>query len=524
LLLIHDHVDKWQEGQGVVKKAVLDQYTVYRPIKELQEHVADVDRSINSCAWFRPIKFAPALLENSQLDAAQSELLTRLTRALQAGGHTIQSEPSRDSDLILAFHTIPEGDSSLRERIGEVDPPIAVTVRDQYDLDGLHPNLVVATTVTEDLYTMLHVEMEELARMAKARIGAFKMLFIKVDQVSRTPEYYVLTTIEGGHPTIFRSNPNCFEELRDRLVTQACARDAGGYESVKNVIPYEAWQNCRTVDYLVEFGQWLGVMGHLDPPWDAQNVASPERAQLIRFLIGWQRQAAGAMIAFAPDLEIPEAYRTPPFTGTAIVTCTGREEVDKTNLRRDEDLVAVALQNDTLHAFGIEGRRVKGPSIEGDELVGGMMASPPVRLSKHPEGYVFDPDGDIIVPRIWAIAHTHRGVEEIRPLRLNGRDVHVVEHIRPNMNKFPYAVGCGKDIMFEISRDGMARSRAANDPDSPVVVGMFDVASHGTNFFLYCAPRPGTNVIPRNPFENFINLIDPNRYGVIKLTNEVPQI
>lgn len=505
-------------------QAILDRALSYRPIDELRKYVAGSERTLADCAWFRTIKLAPAFLDDSSLDAAQSELLSKLMDAFKAGGHILQTAPSGDSDLILAFHTIPAGGGSLWERIQEVDPPIVVAVRDRWELGALHPNLVVAVTVTDDLRAMPHVELEDLARMAMARIGAFKLLFIKVDPASWASEYYVLATIEGGHPTILRSAPGCFEELRDRLVTHACANDAGGYQAVKGAIPYQAWQDCRTVDYIVSVGRRLGQMGHLDVPWDAQRVVSAERTRLIRFLLGWQRQAAGAIIAFAPDLQVPEPYRSPAFTGTPIVTCTGREEVDKTNLRRDEDLVAVSMRDGRLYAFGIEGRRLKGPSIEGDELVGGMMASRPVRLSEHPEGYVFDPEGTIVVPRIRAIVHTHRGVEEIRPIELNGRRVHVVEHIRPNVEAFPYAVGCGKDIMFEISRDGMARSAAATDLGSPAVVGMFDVANHGTNFFLYCAPRPGTNIIPRDPFENFLNLLDPDVYGAITLTTEVPQI
>jgi hypothetical protein len=498
---------------------------MYHPIQVLKDHVAKSRRSVRDCAWFRPVRVGVALLDGIEaLDVAQRELLRGLEAAFQHAGHTIQQEPSRDSDLILAFHTIPLTSAPLRERIVEVDPPLAVAVRDRYDLDGLHPNLVVAVTVTEDLYRLPHVEVEDLARLAMARIGAFKVLFIKVDPASMATDYYVFTTIEGGHPTIFRSNPHCFEELRDRLVTHACAQEAGGYKSVKDAIPYVDWQNCRTVDYIVRAGRRLGELGHLDPPTDVSRWVSPERTQLIRFLLGWQRQAAGAMIAFAPDLQLPEPYRSGPFTGTSIVTCTGREEVDKTNLRRDEDLVAVTLRNGVLYAFGIQGRRLKGPSIEGDELVGGMLASPPVRLSEHPEGYVFDPHGDIVVPRIWAIVHTHRGVEEVRPIRVNGQEVQVVAHILPNTRDFPYAVGCGKDIMFDISRDGMVRAVAAANSESPIVVGIFDVPNHGTNFFLYCAPRPDTNVIPRDPFENLLNLLDPDVYGAIKLTTEVPQI
>lgn len=505
-----------------MRDVTLDVPASYHPIRELHTHVASSDRSIGNCEWFRPVKFALAPRNDVQLDAAQRELLERLTGAFEAGGHIVQSEPKQDSELILAFHTIPMGDAPLRARIEEVAPLVVVQVRDRYDLEGLHPNLVVAVTVTEDLREFPHVEVEDLARTAMARIGAFKMLFIKADAVSGERQYYVLTTIEGGHPAISRSAPDCFDELRDRLVTHACANEAGGYESVKHAISQSDWTNCHTVDYITGAGRRLGELGHLDPPVDVAQWASAERAQLVRFLLGWQRQAAGAMIAFAPDLQAPEEYRSEAFTGTPIVTCTGREDVDKTNMQRDE-VIAVSLRDDVLYAFGIEGQRIKGPSIEGDELVGGMMASQPVRLSAHAEGYVLDPDGDIVVPRIWAIVHTHRGVEEIRPLRVNGREVNVVEHIGPNVDEFPYAVGCGKDMMFDISRDGMARSLGATDAESPALVGMFDVANHGTNFFLYVAPRPGTNVIPRNPFENFLKLVDPGEYGAIKLTDEVPQ-
>lgn len=506
---------------------------MYDPKQVLHEHVTGSRRRVDRCTWFRPVRLGLALLEGIEaLDDAQRELLRELEAAFRQAGHTIESQPSRDSDLILSFYTLPTDTVPLRERIVEVDPPLAVAARDRYDLDGLHPNFVVAVTVTEDLHALPHVEMEDLARLAMARVGAFKMLFIRVhpfDRLrtpprSRAAEYYVFATMEGGHPAIFRSNPHCFEELRDRLVTHACAKEAGGYRRVKDAIPYEAWQKCQTVASIVRVGRRLGELGYLDPPMDVRSWVSPARAQLIKFLLGWQRQAAGAIIAFAPDLRLPAAYQSVSFTGACIVTCTGREEVDKTNLRRDEDLVAVALHDGVLHAFGIEGRRLKGPSIEGDELVGGMLASPPVRLSIRPEGYVFDPNGDIVVPRIWAIVHTHRGVEEVRPIQLNGREVNVVAHIPPNVQDFPYAVGCGKDIMFDISRDAMARAAAAADLNSPTVVGIFDVPNHGTNFFLYCAPRPGSNIIPRDPFENLLNLLDPAGYGTIKLTTEVPQI
>ncbi|MGB5931860.1 MAG: hypothetical protein WBH57_02175 [Anaerolineae bacterium] len=496
-----------------------------RPIQALKAHVASSRQLVGHCEWFRPIRLGLALLNGIEaLDDAQRELLRNLKAAFLQAGHTVQSQPSRDSDLILSFYTIPPGTEPLRERVVEVHPPLAVAVRDHYDLDGLHPNLVVVVTVTEDLHGLSHVEMEDLARLAMARIGAFKVLFIKAHRVSRATEYYVFTTIEGGHPTIFRSIPHCFEELRDRLVTHACAREAGGYKPVKDAIPYEDWQNCCTVDYIVRAGRRLGELGHLDAPIDVGRWVSPERTQLIRFLLGWQRQAAGAMIAIAPDLQVPDRYRSNQFTGACIVTCTGREEVDKTNLRRDDDLVAVALHHGVLHAFAVEGRTLKRPSIEADELVGGMLASPPVRLSRHAEGYVFDPNGDIVVPRIWAIVHTHRGVEELRAVDLNGQEVQVVAHILPNVQDFPYAVGCGKDIMFDISRDAMAKAVATANLDSPTVVGIFDVPNHGTNFFIYCASRPGTKIIPRNPFENLLNLLDPDVYGAIKLTTEVPQI
>jgi len=371
--------------------------------------VASSHRKIEHCAWFRPVRLGLALLDGVEaLDDAQKELLRGLEAAFRQAGHTIQPRPSNDSDLILSFHKVPPGTAPLRERIVEVDPPLAVAVRDRYDLDGLHPNFVVAVTVIEGLRALPHVEMEDLARLAMARIGAFKMLFIRVHPISQAAEYYVFASMEGGHPAIFRSNPHCFEELRDRLVTHACAKEAGGYKRVKDAISYGDWHNCRTADYIVQAGRRLGDLGYLDAPWEAARVVSPERTRLIKFLLGWQRQSPGALIAFAPDLELPETYRFAPFTGACIVTCTGREEVDKTNLRRDEDLVAVALQDGLLHAFGIEGRKLKGPSIEGDELVGGMLASPPVRLSPHPDGYVFDPEGEIVVPGIWAIVHTHR--------------------------------------------------------------------------------------------------------------------
>ena len=509
---------------GLVEEAVLERTSVYYPIRVLEQQIAASNRSVESCTWFRSVRFASVVPNGTRLDAAQSELYQQLISAFEDGGHLIQSEPSLDTDLIIEYYAASLEGGSLWERIEEVTPLLMVGVRDDYRLGALHPNLVVAITVTEDLLSMSHVEVEETARMVKARLGTFKMLFVKVDPETYETEYYMFTTIEGGHPVVQRSNPRCFEELRDRLVTHACANEAGGYEPVTDAISVAAWRACESADFIADVGRWMGQMGHLDAPWHARHVATAERARMIGMLLGWQRQAAGAMIAFAPDIEVPVSYRTPPFTGAPIVTCTGRDGVDKTNLHRDTDLVAVSLKNDILYAFGVEGRRLKGPSIEGDELVGGMMASPAVRLSPHPDGYVYDPDGEIVVPRIWGIVHTHRAVEELRPIMIDGREADVVKHVKLNIDEYPYAVGCGKDMMFDISRDGMARTISVVDEESPALVAMFDVANHGTNFFIYCAPRPGTNVIPRNPFENFYNLLDPAGYAAIKLTTEVPQV
>jgi hypothetical protein len=492
---------------------------MYRPIRTLLNYAQTSPRKIGDCDWFRPVSVAAACLE--PLDACQEDLLHGLEEAFGRAGHRFAHEPNAETELVIAFTAADEGDGPLSSRIAEPEMPLLVTISDRYKLQHL-PKLLIVVTIRDELQRRTQEEMQELGWTSMARLGSYLVLFAKSSDQGPA-DYYVMSTLEGGHPLIERNGPDCFDQIRDRLITHVCANDVSDHVAAENVIPLNAWKNCRTVDAVVAAGRRLGQLGHFDPPVGLDAFVSPQRQRQLRGFLKWDQQAAGALIAFAPDLRVP-GESDGGFTGTCIVTCTGKAEVDKTDLKRDEDLVAVAKRQDRLYAFGTDGLSMKPPSVEGEELAGGMMAAPAVRLSKCSTGYVFDPNGEFVVPKIWAVVHLHRGVEEVNQLVHDESEHPLFIHVLPNFRDFPFAVGCGKDLMFEVSHDAIGRAIGLAGENDSLLAAMFDVPNHGTNFFVFCAPRPGTDIIPEDPFENLFYLLDPQEQGALKLTTEVPQI
>jgi len=502
--------------------------------KDILRDAATQPRPIERCWWFHPVRI-DFDISDDQLD--QSPIFQELSGSIQKQGHKQPRTPSNTSDMIITAYTIPSGTEPLEQRVLEIDP-LALKIGEEYCItDVLQRNVTAIVTMTDDLVHMNKREAENYVRMLMIRLGALKIII-------NHPEYYALATMEGGLGVEYKTNPQAIDCLRDRLVTHACAKESGQYIAEPNVIDEKEWQQSSVPDYLVAAFTTLGQDGFIAPPFEIASVATPARTRLTQILMGYGRQSESAGLAFDPSLSLPERFRMGLTTGAIVTTGTGKFNVNKRNMNRDADLPCVGIvpladlsKNRTgqlqLNAFGryVFGRvgvsRTPPPSIEFDEMAATLHEAPLMHVSLHSngQGYILDPKGEIVIPRVRAFLHMHVGVDAMQN-DLIGGGVSIfkyAEYVPPNLKDFPYSVGCGKDIMFACSTDAAQRSVGVQDTKSGIGIVFFDATNHGTNFLLLTEPFPGTDCIPYNPFQLFLNLVHPQS-GPIRLTQEILQI
>ena len=228
-------------------------------------------------------------------------------------------------------------------------------------------------------------------------------------------------------------------------------------------------------------------------------------------------------MAFATDLP---KINSLPWTGLPVVTSSGRFGTVKTDLQLDDLVPVVPLKVQSEKGFDlkvgtlpVEGYRVKKPSVEAEEFTHPLLDLSEVdrekyllRLTKVDGGYVYDREGDIVVPPFRGVIHLHRGFSLKDSPRVAGVDA--------DISRFP-PVGCGVDLMFGMSHDAMKRAfdlwlqggRRAS-------VLAFPVPNHGTNLFVTWAIDEN-GVIPDYPFASVEEVVNS---GELVFTEEVPQV
>ena len=462
-----------------------------------------------------------------------NELASRLVDQ----GHPAPGRPTQDSDMIIGLLDIPRGESPLSQRMAEI-PAKIMEASSRYGINAFKKNYTLVTTIAEDLTQLPKREMEYEVRSVMSRAGALKILF-------QTPDKIALATMEGGLGHEFRDNPQMVKNMRDRLVTFACARASGSYQVVENAINREELESSRMPDHIASAFRWMGEWGYLAKPFSVDMVASRERARLAERMMGWSRQSESAGAAQDPTVTAPEEYRMGQATGVVLTTKSGRFNIDKTKLTR-EDVIPVsvverddhairngdpyALSGFRRYALGVIGetaRQIVGPSIEYDEMAAALDRSPSIRVSHHPSGLGWKPDasGEIVLKRARAFFHGHFAVSEVEPTPIWGKNaLEVVEYIPANVRDYPYPFGCGVDIAFACSSDAMLRSRGVQDVNSGIMLAYFDAMDHGTHVVILAEPIPGTDLIPYDPFSStLLPLIHPET-GPMRLSQEVPQV
>lgn len=522
----------------------------------LSEQAANAPKNIKECWWYRPVEIAFDVDPKLSPSPLHRTFINDLGRSLLKKNQGVTFQPTNETtNMVIGFHDIPKGPATLMDRVLEI-PPMIITAAHRYSrkinedipdqkrdpLDTMHKNYTAVVTLDEDITKMKKRDAETITRMLMTRLGALKIIMIHPNTEGDV-EYYALGTMEGGLAIERSANPDAIDRFADRLITHSCAKDSGTYSGIPDVIDHDQWKNSPVPDYIANASRTLARFGYIDKPFDLHRVASKKRVTRINGLMGFSRQSESAIAAWDPNLDVPDEYKTSSTSGAIVSSKSGRFNVDKTLLNREDTLpVAIvpregykfgqeahlALEGFDRYALGIKGKNdVAGPSIEFDEMSAAILNSGFVRVRRHNsgKGYVLDMEnGDIVMPRVRAFVHMHQGIENILPQTMwtnNAQDL--VEYIPPNLKDYPYPVGCGKDIMFACSTDAAQRSEGVKNLRSGVQIALFDALDHGTNALILTEPLPGTDYIPDDPFDAFLQLVDP-RYGAVQLSSELEMV
>lgn len=450
-------------------------------------------RDLRECSWFQT-RTISILNPPIPGDKVQEQLLPKLIRAFREQGHTVLEYPDGRVNLMIAFYDVPNSPEPLVRRIAERHMPLGLTLMREYNLERRPDNLVAFLTIRERLSQMKHLEVVELSRLAMARIGAPKVVFLSGDRNSGELWETTYTTLEGGHPTDRVGERDVVTMLRDRLISMACARDVGAdYVVRENAISKEQWETTRTPEAIVAAGHRMDRLNLLPPPKLVSEYVSPELANIYNRYLNIKGFSEGMLFAFDPE------------TMTLMVTASGSWNVDKRALKREEVVPIGGMEGNKIVVFAPQGIKPKGPSVEALEMYNLLMSVPKTRVSKRNGVWAYDPHGAVEVPIIRGGVHTHVGVTRI--------DEEWVEDMGVNRRDFPYGFGCGTDLMKQLAADAARRSRAINDPTDPRLYVRWQMLYHGETVVELW--KPGAS---DQPLQGLLDMYDPQRVGAIEYT------
>lgn len=457
---------------------------------------------LRQCFWWRPVTVA---VVGEPADEAQRRLAEGLLAAFAEGGHQVVPEPSELADrvdVMLAFYPVPDSEAPLLDRVPERRWPLGLDLIREYNLKKRPENLITVVTVRERLSGLPHTEVLEVARRTAGRIGTPRVVFVSGDPGSGRVDEVTLCTLEGGHPTIAGEDwAFLVGDLANRLVALACAKEVGGqYRVVKDALSRQDWLASPVPDDLIEAGRRMDQLGLLPPQLEISQFVSPALARVYERFLNMKQFSEGTLCAWDPRLNL------------MMITGSGSWGVDKRRLKREEVVPIGGVSEEGVLVHAPEGMTTKGPSVETREFVEAFLRAPRVRLRATETGWAVDADGPVEAPLIRSIIHAHVGVVEV--------DERWVEHVAPNRRAFPYAFGCGTNLMLEVTADALSRSRALHDPEDPRAAVLWEFDNHGIAVAELWKGEPRPRAIQLT-----LDMFDPGVVGAIRYRpDEVVQV
>jgi hypothetical protein len=411
------------------------------------------------------------------------------------------------AQLALGREDIDRFRSELRASLPEVYPH-AIRVGRRLDLHhAIHPSVIDLVLVDDTSGAIEALSSERkviLIRMLMAKLGASKNVIVpyrRTDDGEVRCDRLILGTMEGGHPMLD------VQETARRLMILGSTKAVGGWtKSADYQIAADDWARSPVVGGLLHLSQFLGKHELLSRPVMIRELVNESKlADTLIGLLNYSRQAEGAFWAIDHDLPYSDRRLRWPARGVfPLVTVSGRYGAVKTELGPDDIVAVIPVGSGGVEVVPTGDREPRGPSVEAEEFTLPLLDMPMLAVGRA--------DGrSTLVPPIRAGIHMHRGFVPPSSER--------VFVIPTDIEAFP-PVGCGVDLMHEMSRDAMRRAVHLWEERGRAPVGaVFYVPNHGTNVFLFWTADT-RGAIPSDPFELFREVVET---GELTFLPDVPQ-
>ena len=427
--------------------------------------------------WLHKISlsFVPGVM-TPLLEQAAAGLLD----AFRTLGHTVQSQPDEQTDLLLTTAPFAQPlnwrDSLLftgRRRFGLSHSPLSVTLihahPEEFQKLLGHFELALkkepqdpADFAFEGLASTAHQTLIEqglrggsvlsLERLLQARSKSIRILLVIGED---EPQSAYLFDLVGAHPHMEAMNREAFyEDIALRIVTGLSTEEVTEHQVVGEPIPYDMWHGLSTPSAMRAAAHELGQRGFFT---HIARVADLVPVPAIGAALA-EQYSEGCFATWEPRLD------------ALIATITGSARpVNKDNITEDELAVIVGVRPDGKGAMirHVQNKRNDPPSSEAVEMIALDQPLPKIALTLESQGSttVFQ------VPVARSKLHGHRGVAAYDP--------NYVEYVMLDPPYYNYPVSCATEAQANGIRQAFGRSQALINPADPRQVVFTVLPGHG---------------------------------------------
>lgn len=406
------------------------------------------------------------------------EVVASLLEAFQRQGHTVQSTPDDNTDVILTTALFGEPLNwreallfTVRRRFGLTDAPTIYTVvhveRDELEraLDRLRSVLPKSPPdaadyefpgLADEAYQVLFEQGRRggpilaLERVVQSQAKCIDVLLVVGDD---SPDEAYLFNLVGAHPRIPADDLDYLgQDVVKRIVTAESTHEVTNHVTIGEPIRREVWERLTTPGEMCEAGRQLGLRDFFT---EMVRIADLVNVPAVADAVSSQ-YSEGCFSTW--DLRLSALIAT--VTGSA-------RPVYKGSISEEDLAVIVGMQPDGSGALvrQVEGRPNTPPSSEAVEMIAMDEPLPTVAL-----GGCWQVAAE--VPVVRSKLHGHRGIRAYDPRH--------VEYVPMAAAYHHFPVTCATEAQARGIVNAFARSEALQSPDDPRQVVFTVLPGHGT--------------------------------------------
>jgi hypothetical protein len=411
-------------------------------------------------------------------DPVMDEVVTDLLEAFRRQGHTVQSTPDDDTDVILTTTLFGEPLNwreallfTARRRFGLTHAPTIYTLvhiaRDEFERALDHLRTVLSKSppdaadydfpgLADEAYQVLFEQGRRggpilaLERVIQSQAKCIDVLLVVGDE---NPEEVYLFNLVGAHPRIRgEGSDHLCQDIVMRIVTAESTDEVTDHVAIGEPIPRDTWERLTTPGQMCEAARQLGLRDFFT---EMVRIADLVNVPAVADAVSSQ-YSEGCFSTWDPRLD------------ALIATVTGSARpVYKGSITEEDLAVIVGLQADGSGALvrHVEGRPNAPPSSEAVEMIAMDGPLPTVTLGR---GW----EAPAEVPVVRSKLHGHRGIRAY--------DARHIEYVPMAAPYHHYPVTCATEAQAQGIVSAFSRSEALQIPDDPRRVVFTVLPGHGT--------------------------------------------